>query len=127
MKKNTFKNILDKRKIEIRNPSKHWTLKSKSCVYIAGETISWRIHEKTRFSKPVDLSSSIDNTNFPRFYKHTKYKISVLFVILHIIIKNVNENKILKCHTDCMHTTGIFVSCLVLYTSAYIERLPLHA
>lgn len=46
MKKTTFKNILDKRKIEIRNPSKHWTLKSKSCVYIAGETISWRIHKK---------------------------------------------------------------------------------
>lgn len=114
MKKTTFKNILDKRKIEIRNPSKHWTLKSKCGVYIAGETISWRIHEKTRFSKPVDLSSSIDNTNFPRFYKHTKCKISVLFVILHIIIKNVNENKILKCHTDCMHTTGIFVLCLVL-------------
>lgn len=48
MKKTPYKNILDKRKIEIRNPSKHWTLKSKSCVYIAGETISWRIHEKTR-------------------------------------------------------------------------------
>lgn len=90
--KTTFKNILDKRKIEIRNPSKHWTLNSKSCVYIAGETISWRIHEKTRFSKPVDLSSSIDNTNFQRFYKHTKCKISVLFVILHIIIKNENKN-----------------------------------
>lgn len=29
------------------------------------------------------------------------------------------------CHTDWMHTTGIFV-CLVLQTSTYIERLPLH-
>lgn len=43
MKKTTFKNILDKRKIEIRNPSKHWTLKSKSGVYIAGETITCKL------------------------------------------------------------------------------------
>lgn len=41
MKKKIFKNILDKRKIEIRNLSKYWILKFKSCVYIVGEIISW--------------------------------------------------------------------------------------
>lgn len=64
MKKIIFKNILDKRKIEIRNLSKYWILKFKSGVYIVGEIISWCIYEKMRFFKLVDLLSLIDNINF---------------------------------------------------------------
>lgn len=67
--------------------------------------------------------SLIDNINFLWFYKYIKYKILVFFVILYIIIKNVNENKILKCYIDCMYIIGIFVLCLVFYIFVYIERL----
>lgn len=52
-----------------------------------------------------------------------KCKILVFFVILYIIIKNVNENKILKCYIDCMYIIGIFVLCLVFKIFMYIERL----
>lgn len=106
------------RKTEIWNPSKHWTIKSKSSVCIVAETISWRIQGKKKDSFVVFMHSFSQLTcrvhrhyQIP-IYKHT-CRISVLFVILHTIIKNFNENKILKCHTNWMHTTGTFV-CLVL-------------